>query len=833
MFLAKHGLSVLVNGFNLYPVKHRTKGIYDDGWQQSVATRELLDQWLEDQPKAGISIITGAVIAVDIDVYNAEVSDQLTTLAFDMLGDTIRRVGQKPKSLLVYRISTPIAKASTSFFSTGDSKRSRVEVLGKGQQFVAFNIHPDTQKPYEWFGGDPSNTSIWELPEVTPEQVTEFLDACEKILSGRFQKIKSNKRQVSKSSMTDEDMLEAFNNKKRPLKIDRDEIDKSLAAVAQYAGDYDFWLQIGMALHHQYRGSDEGLVIWDEWSSECSNYEDDACQKKWSSFDQNTTSGVTFATVLHFSNIERVEERWRKLATYKERISNCESVSVLADSICRTIAEDRDITQPIRAILASAVAHKSKQLGSPISAADAKKFVRPLSIEDSRPSAVRDSHPWLSDWVYVGPDEIFFDLRTKEKLSERAFNAKHNRLLLSVSDRQEGRAVPEIVASNLALNVAEIPFVSGVAHRPGDIVEDMFEFQGRTFANSWRDTGVAPVAEWAWTDRQAEVVECIIRHAHICAPEKPEVFLSFLAHVVQKRGGKIRWAPLLVGAQGSGKSVWANIMAGVLGYGNAQSIPQSVLASGFLRSLMQAELTVLEELKARSHRYDIENALRDLVSNPWATTTEKNLTALTQPNHTNFIGTSNYDDALPLEPGDRRWYVESSLLKTDQDVAKFNEDHPNHYEMLASVEFDAELSAAVRGFFLAYPLCKEFTDAKVAAPRTQAKRRMIGVSEDPVADLIRDIVAVNEPLLSPQFISIGLLRKQLALEPVDKALLDPSDRKLSRVLRESLRMKPMEWRPEKPRGVKHTVYGSPSMTEEDLRTAFSSMKNTDLFDEVD
>jgi hypothetical protein len=831
MFLKSHGRDCLHNGFNIHPVGYRTKGIYEDGWQNSRATPELLDHWLQESPNAGVSIITGAVVAVDIDVYDAQTSDELTTLAFNMLGDTIRRVGQKPKSLLVYRASEPMAKASTSFFSTGSEKRSRVEVLGKGQQFVAFNIHPDTKKPYEWFGGDPSSTTIWELPEVTPEQLQSFVDAAENVLKSKFAVIKTSRRNVAKAQ-SDEDVLESFNSKKRPLKIERDEIDSRLADVMQYAGDYDFWLQVGMALHHQYRGSDEGLLLWDSWSAESPNYETDACAKKWASFDQNTTSGVTFATVLHFSNIERVEERWRKLAVFKERIDNCDSVSVLADSICRTIAEDRDITQAVRAILANAVAKKSKDLGSPISITDAKKFVKPLSVEDSQPTTVRDSFPWLQDWVYVGPDELFYDLRTKEALTERAFNAKHNRLLLTVADRQEGKSTPDMLATNLALNLAEIPVVSGVAHRPGDTVEDLFQFQGKTFANSWRDTGPAPAPEWDWDEDQIEVVEAVKRQVQMAAPEKPEVFMSFLAHLVQFRGKKIRWAPLLIGAQGSGKSVWANIMAGVLGYGNSHSIPQSVLASGFLRSLMKAELTVLEELKARAHRYDIENALRDLIANPWATTTEKNMKPLTQPNHTNFIGTSNYDDALPLEQNDRRWYVESSLLRSQEEVAAFAERYPRHYDVLSRIEFNPHLASAVRSFLMSYPLCQEFLDCAVSAPMTQAKRRMIGVAEDPIADIIRDLIAANKgPLFNSTFVSLNLLRKYLSTEGVDRSYLDPADRRLSRVMREALNMRLMEWRPERPKNTRHAVFGLVTATEEDLRADFANFKSSDLFED--
>jgi hypothetical protein len=48
------------------------------------------------------------------------------------------------------------------------------------------------------------------------------------------------------------------------------------------------WVTVGMALHHQYRGSDEGFDRWDEWSSAGSKYPGrDALRKRWESFGRN------------------------------------------------------------------------------------------------------------------------------------------------------------------------------------------------------------------------------------------------------------------------------------------------------------------------------------------------------------------------------------------------------------------------------------------------------------------------------------------------------------------------------------------------------------------
>lgn len=839
-FLKQHGRACLNNGYNIYPVKPRTKGIYDDDWAKSVATDELLSDWLEDQPKAGISIICGDVIAIDVDVYDEQTARDLTNMAFDRFGTTLRRVGMPPKALLLYRVEEPIKKLMTGFYMTGERK-SRVEVLGKGQQFVAFNIHPDTNQPYQWFGGDPSVVAVEDLEVVAPDDLLKYMKDAEKLLANRFKLAKGkNSSQLAVRNAEGEDSddrMERIAAKKMPVKLERDEIDQRLADVSLYAGDYDFWVQVGMALHHQFRGSEEGLQIWDNWSQDADNYDAEAVVTKWASFDAKRASGsdgVTFATVLHFSNIERVEARWQKLTTYKARIRNCVEASTLVETVAKQIATDLDVTPTIRSALAGLITARSKELGVPVTLTDAKKFLRPLNSSDADPDSVKEMHPWLADWVYCGPDEMFFNLKERSFLTHQAFNGRFNRFLLTRSARQEGSSRPEHTAVDIALNLAEIPFVHGVAFQPADVENEVFVSRGLKYANQWRDTGPAPVYKKNWDDEQARAVEVFVQHVHNSASEKPHILMSFLAHMVQHRGQKIRWAPLLIGPQGSGKSVWSTIMTGVLGYGNSQLIPMSVLASGYLRSLVQCELTVLDELKTRSHKYDIEVALRDLLSNSYVTTTEKFLKAMTQPNHTNFIGTSNYDDAVAIDSGDRRWYVERGVMQTKADVKAWDKANPDYFGILNSLGEDYHLSAAIKGYLLDYKISEEFTACKTSAPETVARDQMVYVNEDPMSDIVRDILERRScSLLTLDVVSVPLLRQQLSELNVDRSYTDPADRKLPRLLRESLGMRVADWRPVKPKSVRHTLFYSLSVTTEQLRAAFRAYEPEDYFDDDD
>lgn len=62
---------------------------------------------------------------------------------------------------------------------------------------------------------------------------------------------------------------------------------------------YSDWISVLMAIHHETEGSDEGLALADEWSSKGGSYEGFASiEKKWASFDADSSTPVTMATLM-------------------------------------------------------------------------------------------------------------------------------------------------------------------------------------------------------------------------------------------------------------------------------------------------------------------------------------------------------------------------------------------------------------------------------------------------------------------------------------------------------------------------------------------------------
>ncbi len=109
---------------------------------------------------------------------------------------------------------------------------------------------------------------------------------------------------TSNPSTNKDDMLIAVKN--TSLEIDDNDIARYLDKYPVEDRDYFEWLEVGTALHHQYRGEDTGLIIWNKWSKKDPRpekykglYE---LENKWNSFKTDLDSPVTFATIIYKVN---------------------------------------------------------------------------------------------------------------------------------------------------------------------------------------------------------------------------------------------------------------------------------------------------------------------------------------------------------------------------------------------------------------------------------------------------------------------------------------------------------------------------------------------------
>lgn len=121
------------------------------------------------------------------------------------------------------------------------------------------------------------------------------------------------------------------------LNLAESEIRAALDVLDPGVGRED-WIAIGMALHHQHHGDEDGFQLWDEWSSGGATYPgEEGLRTQWDSFTRRAGPGqrqVTMASVLKMAK-DATREADSALATvsgaeaYAERLAAENPQSVL------------------------------------------------------------------------------------------------------------------------------------------------------------------------------------------------------------------------------------------------------------------------------------------------------------------------------------------------------------------------------------------------------------------------------------------------------------------------------------------------------------------------
>ena len=305
LFMGELGLMLNENGYNIIPVVKGTKRPALTNWSRIKSTPDLIESWDAD---ASIGITTGDVVAIDIDCYDKHVTNAIVKFCDQHIGRGLRRIGKAPKALLVFRTGENLKKSVSAKYSDNEGNTNCIEVLGKGQQFVAFGIHPDTQEKYLWPKTCPYVTPVNALPTINAEQINSLFEYFDTNC------VPNDWMRTGDGSSANSSLPDAANgvlsmeHMKSTLDLSDESINRHLDRVS--AEDYSQWILVGQALHHQFNGDSDGLEKWDLWSSKAANYKDwEECRDKWETFETIHDGGtVTFATVIDMSKKASAKE---------------------------------------------------------------------------------------------------------------------------------------------------------------------------------------------------------------------------------------------------------------------------------------------------------------------------------------------------------------------------------------------------------------------------------------------------------------------------------------------------------------------------------------------
>ena len=158
--------ALLENGYEPLPIKPNSKTPAVARWTSVQLSPVQIDAWAQSHANCGVGLRTGRLVGLDIDILEPDDAHRIARLAEQRFGPTLMRVGLWPKRLMLYRTEVPFAKV----------KAGSIEVLGHGQQFVAFGRHPDTGTNYYWPDGEtPLEVALDRLPYVDQKSIEAFV----------------------------------------------------------------------------------------------------------------------------------------------------------------------------------------------------------------------------------------------------------------------------------------------------------------------------------------------------------------------------------------------------------------------------------------------------------------------------------------------------------------------------------------------------------------------------------------------------------------------------------------------------------------------------------
>ncbi|EOW9248369.1 TPA: primase-helicase family protein [Vibrio cholerae] len=315
-----------------------------------------------------------------------------------------------------------------------------------------------------------------------------------------------------------------------------------------------------------------------------------------------------------------------------------------------------------------------------------------------------DSLEWYDAYV-MSNQGLYIIKETKEVLKPAAFNMRN---IEHIEPNEKGKIIEP---SRFVMGKLEC--VNGLAYNP---MQDLvYNDNGINFLNSYRAPRHAHVKDHSLAEK---LIKGHLVHLFGEGTDA-SMMLDWMAHQVQHTGKLKRFCPVIVGTYGDGKSTISRIIEAAIGESNVYEANTDNLSASFNGWANAAAICTIEELKINGHaKFEIVNRFKPYVTNKRVSITRKGIDPVTVENVTNYIAYTNFIDAVPVDKGDRRWWVlETKHLNTDFDKDGYSDYFQTLYNLIENNQ------AEIYSYLNSHVISDDFNQANTA-PHTEAKDRM-------------------------------------------------------------------------------------------------------------
>lgn len=487
--------------------------------------------------------------------------------------------------------------------------------------------------------------------------------------------------------------------------------------------DHDTWLKVGMALAHEFDKSDEALALWEGWAGASEKFDAKDSLYRWRSFSIKGESGkvVTMGSVIKMAG-----GKMSDAAALDEKIAECADLEAMV-----ALLRDAHFDQVVLRDAAIKKAHGVlKEKGIELSLPDFRKAVKAARREKSRSTDALSKawEPLFKDWCYVVADKEFINTETGARMDKEGA-ADYWKRQMAERDMvgEEFEDLNPVQAYMVEVGARQ---VQSAEYLPGG--ERYYIRGGIHYLNTWTDSRVEP----DYSPAAIKAGKRFVEHVHRLVPNRAEaeLVLDYLAAMVLCPGRKFRWALVLKGDYGNGKTALADALRGMLGNRNFSVPENEQLEERFTDWLDGSQAIIVEELMGED-RQSLENKLKTFVSNDVVTIRPFGKKARRAPNRANFLMFTNHDNAIRLSKGDRRYCV----IQTSDELTGESDELKAYFTKL----YDEGIRKYPGGVLAVLMEREERLDAFLTvassrAPDTAAKHEMVYAGLCAEAQLIAD-----------------------------------------------------------------------------------------------
>ena len=571
-----------------------------------------------------------------------------------------------------------------------------------------------------------------------------------------------------------------------PLDLADEQVEEYLLKYPAEGLNYFEWLNVGMSLHHQYRGTDQGFQLWYKWSLINNPDEDrEKLRKKYQSISGRLNSLGTavrnFSSLIYDFN-SRAEQISSNCIIHAGgsdfddlllEASEIESLGTYAIFKDKLLGMDANILgSDLRAMLAAELAGGLGKLKG-LTKSDIKRVITPAaSARGIGGLSSKDQPSWLEDWVFIEKTCKFANTALNYAIKREAFNAKY--------DRETEPRISCLPAATLALVKYKTTTVVDEMYWPGAV--KILCYEGKDMLNTYYQGGIKPCSVMDLEGQ--EIVNKFLAHIRLLLPDKKEqlLLLHWLVFVYQNPGKHVNWAILIQSSPGAGKTYFGDVMKLMLG-DNVRSLASNAIESRFTGWASGCILNVVEEVRVNGvNRYAALDLIKPMISNPTIQIEEKGRDHRTVPNFTSYLLLTNHKDSLPINDNERRYCILFSGIQSQDDVYRTfggtEESSTSYFEDL--FESSQRRADALALFFTDYQLPDSFKPFG-RAPETQSRSEMIELAISPDRQVLEDLLdRYASKYITEDFVDITELNSSCLLNYDDI----PKTRSLSAIMLE-------------------------------------------------